>query len=132
MSVPTGVVMKLMMPLFKKSHNVTSNHYFTSSDLCLRLARQGCSLIGTIRWNRKEIPNNPQETCSLHDTTIIKLTDAAVATVTITKYQCKKSKSVNILSSLHPNVAISSENNPPKKTQNNTFLQQNQGGSRCS
>ena len=41
----------------------------------------------------------------------MKLAEAAVATVTITKYQCKKSKSVNILSSLHPNVAIPSENN---------------------
>ena len=47
-SVPTGVVMKLMMPLFKKGHNVTSNNYFTSLDLCLRLAKQGCSLVGTI------------------------------------------------------------------------------------
>ena len=111
-SVPTGVVMKLMMPLFKKGHNVTSNNYFISLDLCLRLAKQGCSLVGTIRSNRREIPNNLRETCSLHDTTIVKLADAGAATVTITKYQCKKSKSVNRLRSLHPNVAIPSENNP--------------------
>ena len=113
-SVPTDVVIKLMMPLFKKGHNVTSDNYFTSLDLCLRLAKQGCSLVDTIRSNRREIPNSLQETCSLHDTAIVKLADPAVATVTITKYQCKKSKSVNILSSLHPNVAISSENNPQK------------------
>ena len=50
-SVPTDVVMKLMMPLFKKGHNVTSDNYFTSLDLCLRLAKQGCSLVGTIRSN---------------------------------------------------------------------------------
>ena len=111
-SVPTDVVMKLMMPLFKKAHNVTSDNYFTSLDLCLRLAKQGCSLVGTIRLNRKKLPNNLQEICSLHGTTIIKLADAAVATVTITKYQYKKSKSVNILSLLHPNVATTSENNP--------------------
>ena len=47
-SVPTDVVMKLMMPLFKKSHNVTSNNYFTFLDLCLWLAKQGCSRVGTI------------------------------------------------------------------------------------
>ena len=97
-SVPTDVVMKLMMLLFKKGHNVTSDNYFTCLDLCLRLAKQGCSLVSTIRSNRREIPNNLQETCSLHDTTIVKLADAAVATVTIAKYQCKKSKSVNIIS----------------------------------
>ena len=111
-SVPTDVVMKLMMPLFKKGHNVTSDNYLTSLDLCLRLAQQGCSLVGTTRSNRREIPNNLQETYSLHDATIVKLADAAVATVTITKYQCKESKFVNILSLLHPNVAIPSENNP--------------------
>ena len=110
-SVHTNVVMKLMMPLFKKGHNVTSDNYFTSLDLCLRLAKQGCSLVGTIRSNQREIPNNLQETCSLHNTTIVKL---AVA-VTIIMYQWKKSKSVNILSSLHPNIAIPSENNPKKK-----------------
>ena len=120
-SVPTDVVMKLMMPLFKNGHNVTSDNYFTSLDLCLRLAKQGWSLVGIIRSNRKEIPSNLQETCSLHDTIIVKLADAAVATVIITKYQCKKSKPVNILSSLHSNVAISSENNPKKKPETVLF-----------
>ena len=91
MSVPTDVVMKLMS-LFKKDHNVTSGNYFTHLDLCLRLAEQGCSLVGTIPSNRREIPNNLKGTCSLHDTSIVKLADSAVATVTITKYQCKKSK----------------------------------------
>ena len=45
-SAPTDVVMKLMMPLFKKSHNVTRDNYFTFLDLCLRLAKQSCSLVG--------------------------------------------------------------------------------------
>ena len=120
-SVHTNVAMNLMMPLFKKGHNVTSNNYFTSLDLCLRLTKQGCSLVGTIRSNQREIPNNLQETCILHNSTIVKLAD----TVTITKYHWKKSKSVNIRSLLHPNIAIWSENNPKKETGNSTFLQQN-------
>ena len=120
-SVPTDVVMKLMMPLFKKGHNVTSDNYFSSLDLCLRLAKQCCSLVGTLRSNQREISNNLKETCSLHDITIIKLADAAIATVTITKYQWKKSKSVNVLSSLHRNVAIPLENNPKKKSKTVLF-----------
>jgi len=81
--------MKLMMPLFKNGHNATSDNYFTSLDLCLRLAKQSCSLAGKILLNPSEIPNNPKETCSLHHTTIFNLSDAAVAAATITKYQCK-------------------------------------------
>ena len=116
-SVPTDVMMKLMMPLFKKSHNVISDNYCKSLDLSLLRAKQGCSLVGTIRLNRRELPNNLRGICSQHDTTIVKLADATVATVTITTYQCKKSKSVNVLSSLHPNVAIPSEDNPKKKSE---------------
>ena len=47
-NMPTDVAMKLMMPLFKKGHNVTSDNYFTSLYLCLRLAKQGCNVVGTI------------------------------------------------------------------------------------
>ena len=86
-SVPADVVMKLVMLLFKKGHNVTSDNYFTSLDLCLRLAKQGCSLVGTIRSNRREISNNLRKTCSIRGITIVKLADPAFATVTITKYQ---------------------------------------------
>ena len=57
-----------------------------------------------IRFDRRGIPNDLKETCSLHDTTIVDIADAAVATVTITKYQYKKSKSVNIVSSLYSNA----------------------------
>ena len=48
-SVPTDVVLKLMDPLFKKSYNVTSDKYFTSLSLSLKLAQNNCSLVGTIR-----------------------------------------------------------------------------------
>ena len=119
-SMPTDIVMKVMMPLFKKDHKVTSYNYFTPLDLCLRLAKQDCSLVGTIRLNQREIPNNLKETYSLHDTTIVKLADANIARVTITTYQCKKSKSVNILSLLHPNVGILSES-PKQKLETVLF-----------
>ena len=51
-SMPTDIVMKFiipfMIPLSKKGHNITSDNYFTSLDLCLQLEKQGCSLVGTI------------------------------------------------------------------------------------
>ena len=54
-SVPTDVVLKLMAPLFQRGYNVTCDNYFTSLDLALRLEEKRCSLVGTIRQNRREI-----------------------------------------------------------------------------
>jgi len=47
-SVSTDVVMKLMMPMFKKGHNVNSDNHFTFLDLYLWLAKEACSLVITI------------------------------------------------------------------------------------
>ena len=92
----------------------------TSLDLCLRLEKQGCSPVGTIKSNRMKILKNLKETCSLYYTTIIKLAYAAVSTVAITKYHCKQSNFVNMLGLCQPNVAIPFENNPKQH-----FLQRN-------
>ena len=51
-SVPTGVVMKLMMPLFKKDHNVTSDNYFTSLDLVCGWQNKAAAL--SVRSDRTE------------------------------------------------------------------------------
>ena len=125
-SVLTDVVLKLMDPLFKKSYNVTCNNYFTSLLLSLKLAQNNCSLVGTIRHNRKEIPNILKTKQKLHDTVIVKSKENIA--VTITSYQCKKSKSVNILSTLHPSVSIPEENNPKKKPQSVLFYNKTKFG----
>ena len=49
-SMPTGIVMKLMMPLFKKGHNVTSDNYFTSLDLVCGWQNKAAAL--SVRSNR--------------------------------------------------------------------------------
>ena len=56
MSVPTDVVLNLMAPLFQQGYNVTCNNYFTSLGLALKLAEKKCSLVGTLRQNRREVP----------------------------------------------------------------------------
>jgi len=55
-SVPTNVVMELMRPLFKHGYNVTCDNFFTFLDLAVRLAKEKCSLVGSIRQNRRELP----------------------------------------------------------------------------
>ena len=128
-SVSTDVVLKLIDPLLKKSYNVTCDNYFTSLPLSLKLAQNNCSLVCTIRHNRKEIPNILKTKRKLHDTVIVKSKEDIA--VTITSCQCKKSKSVKILSTLHPSVSIPEENNP-KKTRVCSFLQQNKVWDRSS
>ena len=112
-SVPTDVVMKLMEPLFKKGYNVTCDYYFTSLDLALRFAKKQCSLVETIRQNRREVPDAVKSKKPLHQTVVLKSTESTA--VTLTSYQCKKTKSVAILSTLHPDVPVTTENNPKKK-----------------
>ena len=51
-SVPIGVVMKLMMPLFRKGHDVTSDDYFTSLDLVCGSQNKAAAL--SVRSDRTE------------------------------------------------------------------------------
>ena len=120
MSVPSNVVMKLMKPLFKHGYNVSCDNFFTSLDVAARLAKEKGSLVGTIRHNRRELPQAAKAMQQLHDTTPLKTTISSTSAA-LACYQCKKAKSVMILSTLHPDVAVSSENNPKKKPETVLF-----------
>ena len=80
--VPTDVVLKLMDPLFKKGYNVTCDNYFTSLPLSVKLAQNNCSLVGTIRHNRKEISNILKTKQKLHGTVIVKSKEDIAVTIT--------------------------------------------------
>jgi len=122
-SVSCNVVLKLVAPLFNKGYNVTCDNYFTSVDLALRLAKQKCSLVGTIRQNRREIPNECKVSKQLHETTVMK--HEGNTPMTLTSYQCKKSKCVLLLSTLHPDVQIPIEGNHKKKPDTILFYNKN-------
>ena len=113
-SLPTFVVTSLMQPIFKRGYNVTCDNFFTSLDVAQRLAEQRCSIVGTVRQNRRELPQAAKTKQQQHETSLFTLRQTA--TVTLTSYQCKKQKSVVIMSTLHPDVEIPSQNNPKKKT----------------
>jgi len=73
----------------------------------LRLAKEKCSLIGTICQNRREIPEVAKQKQLLHQTLVFKATESTG--VTLTTNQCKKSKSVILLSTLHPSFQVEAE-----------------------
>jgi len=126
-SVPTGVVMKLMRPLFKHGCNATCDNFFTSLDLAVRLAKEKCSIVGTIRQNHRELSQAAKAKQQLHETTLFK-TPTLSTSVTLTWYQYKKAKPVIILSTLHPDIEVSSENNTKKKPETVLFYNKTKAG----
>lgn len=120
-SVATDTVMKLLSPVFKKGYHVTCDNFFTSLPLARKLLVEKCSLLGTMRQNRRELPLEIRQKHDLFATTVLKTED----NITLTSYQCKKSRSVLLLNSLHNNVMIPSEQNPKKKPDTILFYNKN-------
>ena len=82
-SLPTNFDTKLMKSIFKHGY-VTCNNFFTSLDVAQHLAVQKCSIVGTVRQNRRELPQAAKKSNSS--------TKLSPATVTLTSYQHKKRK----------------------------------------
>ena len=61
-----------------------------------------------------------------HETSLFASTQTT--TVILTSYQCKKRKSVVIMSTLHPDVEIPSNNNPKKKPETVLFYNKMKAG----
>ena len=83
-SVPRYVVTKLMQPIFKRGYNVTCDNFFTRLDVTLHLANQKCSNVGTVRQNRRELPEASEKRQQQHETSLFACTQTA--TVTLTSY----------------------------------------------
>ena len=70
---------------------------------------------GTVRNNRKKIPAECKMNKALHETSVMKSKGKNNTITTLTSYQCKKSKNIFILSTVHPDVPIHREKNSKKK-----------------
>ena len=113
MPVPTDIVLKLMASLFQWGYNVTCANYFTSLVLASKLVVKKCNLVGTLRLNRRKVSVKCKKKKELHETEVFRY-DGQTA-ITLTSYQCKAAKNVAVLSSLHPDILVSSNENPKKK-----------------
>ena len=90
MHMPTDVVLKLMAPLFPRGYNVTCDNCFTSLGLALKLVEKKYSLVETLRYNRREVPEECKKKKELHKTEVFRY-DGQTA-ITLTSYQCKAAK----------------------------------------
>ena len=72
-----------------------------------------------------EIPSKYKKTKALHLTNVMKCKGKNNCITTLTSYQCKKSKNVFILSTLHPDVPVPTEGNLKKKLEIFLFYNKN-------
>jgi hypothetical protein len=54
----TQIVVKLVQPLFNLGHSLWMDNYYNSPDLCLLLKKNKINVAGTLRLNRKNVPDS--------------------------------------------------------------------------
>ena len=108
MKLADYVVKKLISPILNKAYNVTCDNYFTSLGLANELSNNKTTMVGTLRVNSKGIPTElKNEKLDLHASSFYYNAKNAVL---LTKYQCKKQKSVFLLSTMHVNPYVDETN----------------------
>ena len=102
-SLPTDVMMKLMIPLFSQGFIATLLHFLGPFIETRKMAVQ---FGGEIQANRRKIQDFLKKKRMLHNIMAVHSTKDTTAAITF--YQCKKLKSLNILSILHKKLLFQS------------------------
>ncbi|XP_071055064.1 piggyBac transposable element-derived protein 4-like [Onthophagus taurus] len=90
--------MRLAKPIYKSGRNVTADNRFTSLKLVRDLEKEKLSYVGTIRQNRRELP---QDFISPKNMVCFNSIFGYTKNETLVSYCPKKGKTVTLLSSLH-------------------------------
>lgn len=102
------VVMDLTYEL--KGQNVTCDNFFTSYALGQGLLKRHLTMLGTVRKNKPELPNNISSKEDVHTSKFFFTKDT-----TIVSYVPRKNKQVVLMSTMHNSVEISNrEDKKPK------------------
>jgi hypothetical protein len=119
------VVMKLSQPLWKSGRNITTDNFFTSLLLARSLKEKGLTLVGTMRKNRKEIPEQlkSHKKRELYSSQFVFNVKDGTCLVS---YKAKKNRIVILLSSQHRDTAIA--HNIKKKPDIITYYNSTKGG----
>ena len=107
-SVGESVVWKLVAPYRGSNRTITMDNFFTSVPLALKLWQSCLNLVGTIRVNKKEVPEEFKRSSSRAiGSSVFGFSES----LTLTSFVSKKNKSVLLLSTYHHDDKI--ENGRP-------------------
>jgi hypothetical protein len=110
----SDVVCTLVQPISgqdRGGRNVTTDNFFTSVDLENQLNNKKFTLVGTMKENRREIPQEFKPTRQRDEKSSI---FGFTKDLTLVSYVPKKNKSVVLLLSLHHDSAICSDSGKPE------------------
>lgn len=122
LSKPSQSVIRLARPLFQTNRNITADNWFSSVELARTLKANGLTYVGTMKKNKREIPDNflPNRKRQVGDT-IYGFTED----LTLISYAGKKRKATILISSMHHNREDDPEKRKPSIV---SFYNQTKGG----
>ncbi|KAK7103038.1 hypothetical protein V1264_021168 [Littorina saxatilis] len=93
-----NTALQLAQPFFKSGHNVTCDNYFTDFSLAEGCLKNGLTVVGTVRTNKRFLPEpfKSKKGLPLHGNEF-----AYGTTATLVNYQGKRNKNTVVLSSMH-------------------------------
>ena len=105
-----NVALRLSAPFFNSGRNVTTDNFFTDKELCDVLQNNGLTFVGTVRANKRFLPESfkNKRGLQLHASSFL-FQDKT----TIVNYQTKRNKNVVVMSTMHHDCAVASQ--APKK-----------------
>ena len=105
-----NIVKLLTIPLYKSGRNITTDNFFTSLNLARFLLDQKLTLVGTVRKNKRFLPQEFQSS----NGSAFKIQHLYQEKITLVKFNPKKNKSVVLLSSLHHSGEIDPQTRKPE------------------
>ena len=105
-----NVALRLSAPFFNSGRNVTTDNFFTDKELSDVLQNNGLTFVGTVRANKRFLPESFQNKrgLQLHASSFL-FQDKT----TIINYQTKRNKNVVVMSTMHHDCAVAPQ--APKK-----------------
>ncbi|KAB0804107.1 hypothetical protein PPYR_01077 [Photinus pyralis] len=110
LSVPTLSVLSLIDPVKNTNRNITADNWFTSIELVEELRKNQLTYVGTVRKNKKEIPQYivPNKRTEPGTSMFV-----FTSTITLVSYVPKPNKYVLLLSSMHHDNKVDEGSSKP-------------------
>lgn len=124
-SKPTQSVIRLAKPLFNTRRNITADNWFSSVELAELLFSKGLTYVGTLRKNKRDIPNEflPNRKKEVGSTAY-----GFKENLTMISHVSHKGKATILISSMHNRIFKDPESNKPEIVE---FYNNTKGGVDC-